>query len=184
MKFTETSLKGVYIVEPHVFGDHRGFFMESWSKRAFEEAGLFYDFVQDNHSSSTVKGTLRGIHFQRGDHAQAKLVRCVKGAVLDAAVDLRPSSPRYKKWVTVELSAENKRQLLIPRGFGHGFLTLTDDVEFLYKADNFYAPEADGGIRWNDPELGIDWGITEPILSEKDRQSPYLKNAVTGFEEW
>ena len=184
MKFTETSLKGVYIVEPQVFGDHRGFFMESWSKRAFEEAGLFYDFVQDNHSSSTVKGTLRGIHFQRGDHAQAKLVRCVKGAVLDAAVDLRPSSPRYKKWVAVELSAENKRQLLIPRGFGHGFLTLTDDVEFLYKADNFYAPEADGGIRWNDPELGIDWGITEPILSEKDRQSPYLKNAVTGFEEW
>lgn len=184
MKFTETSLKGVYIVEPQVFGDHRGFFMESWSKRVFEEAGLFYDFVQDNHSSSTVKGTLRGIHFQRGDHSQAKLVRCVKGAVLDVAVDLRPSSPMYKKWVAVELSAENERQLLIPRGFGHGFLTLTDDVEFLYKADNFYAPEADGGIRWNDPELGIDWGIDTPILSGKDQKSPYLKDAVTGFEEW
>lgn len=184
MKFTETALKGVYIVEPQVFGDHRGFFMESWSKRAFEEAGLSYDFVQDNHSSSTVKGTLRGIHFQRGENAQAKLVRCTKGAVLDVAVDLRPGSPNYKKWVAVELSAENKKQLLIPRGFGHGFLTLTDDVEFLYKADNFYAPEADGGIRWNDPDLAVDWGIKNPILSEKDSRSPWLKDAVTGFEEW
>lgn len=184
MKLTETELEGVYIIEPAVFGDHRGFFMESWSKRVFEEAGLFYDFVQDNHSSSTVKGTLRGIHFQRGEKAQGKLVRCAKGAVLDVAVDLRPSSSTYKKWVTVELSAENKKQLLIPRGFGHGFLTLTDEVEFLYKADNFYAPEADGGIRWNDPELGVDWGITDPILSEKDSRSPFLKDAVTGFEEW
>ena len=184
MTFTETALPGVYIVEPKVFGDHRGFFMESWSKRAFEETGLHYDFVQDNHSSSTVKGTLRGIHFQRGDKAQAKLVRCVKGAVLDVAVDLRPSSPAYKKWVAVELSAENKKQLLIPRGFGHAFLTLTDNVEFLYKADNFYAPEADGGIRWNDPEIGVDWGISNPILSEKDSKAPLLKDAVTGFEEW
>ena len=184
MKFTQTELPGVYVVEPQVFGDHRGFFMESWSKRAFEEAGLFYDFVQDNHSSSMVKGTLRGIHFQRGDKAQAKLVRCIKGEELDVAVDLRPSSAAYKKWVAVELSAENKRQLLIPRGFGHGFLTLTDDVEFLYKADNFYAPEADGGIRWDDPDLGVDWGVEAPILSEKDSRSPYLKDAVTGFEEW
>ncbi len=184
MKFTQTELPGVYVVEPQVFGDHRGFFMESWSKRAFEEAGLFYDFVQDNHSSSVAKGTLRGIHFQRGDKAQAKLVRCIKGEVLDVAVDLRPSSAAYKKWVAVELSAENKRQLLIPRGFGHGFLTLTDDVEFLYKADNFYAPEADGGIRWDDPDLGVDWGVEAPILSEKDSRSSYLKDAVTGFEEW
>ncbi len=184
MKFTETALRGVYIVEPQVFGDHRGFFMESWSKRAFEEAGLFYDFVQDNHSSSTVKGTLRGIHFQRGDKAQAKLVRCAKGAVLDVAVDLRPGSPNYKKWIAVELSAENKKQLLIPRGFGHGFVTLTDDVEFLYKADNYYAPEADGGIRWNDPELAVNWGVEAPVLSEKDGKSPFLKDAVTGFEEW
>ncbi len=184
MTFTETSLPGVFVVEPKVFGDHRGFFMESWSQRAFEEAGLFYDFVQDNHSSSTVKGTLRGIHFQRGEKAQAKLVRCVKGAVLDVAVDLRPSSPHYKEWVGVELSAENKKQLLIPRGFGHGFLTLTDDVEFLYKADNPYAPEADGGIYWNDPDIGVNWGVDDPILSEKDSRSPYLKDAVTGFEEW
>lgn len=184
MQFIKTELEGVYIVEPKVFGDHRGFFMESWSQRAFEEAGLHYAFVQDNHSSSTVKGTLRGIHFQRGDKAQAKLVRCVRGAVLDVAVDLRPSSPNYKKWIGVELSAENKRQLLIPRGFGHGFLTLTDDVEFLYKADNPYAPEADGGIRWSDPDIGVDWGVDEPILSGKDSSSPYLKDAVTGFEEW
>ncbi len=184
MKFTETELKGVYIVEPQVFGDHRGFFTESWSKREFEAHGLFYDFVQDNHSSSAVKGTLRGIHFQRGDKAQAKLVRCVKGAVLDVAVDLRSGSQTYKKWVAVELTAENHKMLMIPRGFGHGFVTLTDDVEFLYKADNPYAPEADGGIRWNDPELGVDWGIDAPILSEKDSVSPYLKDAVTGFEEW
>lgn len=181
MKITKTELDGVVIVEPAVFGDHRGFFMESWSKQKFETAGLFYDFVQDNHSSSAVKGTLRGIHFQRGDKAQAKLVRCVKGAVLDVAVDLRPNSPTYKKWVGVELSAENKKQLLIPRGFGHAFLTLTDDVEFLYKADNYYAPEADGGIRWNDPEIGVDWGVEEPILSQKDANAPFLKDAATDF---
>ncbi|OUP70239.1 dTDP-4-dehydrorhamnose 3,5-epimerase [Anaerotruncus colihominis] len=181
MNFIETKLKGVYIVEPKVFGDHRGFFMESYSQRAFEEAGLFYNFVQDNHSSSTVKGTLRGIHFQRGEKAQAKLVRCARGAVLDVAVDLRPASPTYKQWVAVELSEENKRQLLIPRGFGHGFVTLMDHVEFLYKADNYYAPEADGGIRWNDPEIGVDWGVVEPILSEKDKNAPFLKDAVTDF---
>ena len=184
MKLTETTLAGVYIVEPVVFGDHRGFFMESWSQRDFGAAGLEYRFVQDNHSSSTVRGTLRGIHFQRGEKAQAKLVRCTRGAVLDVAVDLRPSSPNYKKWVGVELSKENKRQLLIPRGFGHGFVTLTDDVEFLYKADNYYAPEADGGIRWNDPDIGVDWGVENPVLSEKDSRSPFLKDAVTGFEEW
>ena len=132
MEITKTKLEGVVIIEPAVFGDKRGFFMESWSKRAFAEAGLDYDFVQDNHSASTVKGTLRGIHFQRGDKAQAKLVRCTKGAVLDVAVDLRPTSLTYKQWVSVELSEDNKRQLLIPRGFGHGFLTLTDEVEFMY----------------------------------------------------
>ncbi len=181
MEITKTKLEGVVIIEPAVFGDKRGFFMESWSKRAFAEAGLDYEFVQDNHSASTVKGTLRGIHFQRGDKAQAKLVRCTKGAVLDVAVDLRPSSLTYKQWVSVELSEDNKRQLLIPRGFGHGFLTLTDEVEFMYKADNFYAPEADGGIRWNDPELAVDWGIEKPILSDKDSKSPWLKDAVTGF---
>lgn len=146
-----------------------------------EEAGLLYDFVQDNHSMSTVKGTLRGIHFQRGDKAQAKLVRCVRGAVLDVAVDLRHDSPTYKQWVGVELSEENKKQLLIPRGFGHGFVTLTDHVEFLYKADNYYAPEADGGIRWNDPDIGIDWGVETPILSAKDQMHPFLKEIEPVF---
>ena len=181
MNFIKTEIEGLVIVEPKVFGDHRGFFMESWSERAFAEAGLNYTFVQDNHSSSTVKGTLRGIHFQRGDKAQAKLVRCVRGRVLDVAVDLRPGSPTYKKWVAVELSEENKRQLLIPRGFGHGFVTLTDNVEFLYKADNPYAPESEGGIRWNDPELNIDWGLQNPVLSDKDKVNPFLKDAVTDY---
>lgn len=181
MNFIKTKLDGVVIVEPRVFGDSRGFFMESWSRRDFEAAGLIYDFVQDNHSLSTVKGTLRGIHFQRGDKAQAKLVRCVRGGVLDVAVDLRPSSPTYKQWVGVELTGDNHRMLMIPRGFGHGFLTLTDEVEFLYKADNCYAPEADGGIRWNDPDIGVDWGITSPILSEKDKHNPFLNEAVTDF---
>lgn len=181
MKITKTKLDGVVIIEPDVFGDNRGFFMESWNKKKMEEAGLFYDFVQDNHSKSTVKGTLRGIHFQKGDKAQAKLVRCVKGAVLDVAVDLHKNSPTFKQWVGVELSAENKKQLLIPRGFGHGFVTLTDDVEFLYKADNYYAPEADAGIRWNDPEIGVEWGIENPILSEKDKKNPFLKDCKELF---
>lgn len=183
MKVTKTKLAGVVILTPEVFGDHRGFFMESWSKRRMEEAGLPYDFVQDNHSSSTVKGTLRGIHFQRGEWSQAKLVRCTRGAVLDVAVDLRKSSPTYTQWVGVELSEKNKQQLLIPRGFGHGFVTLTDDVEFMYKADNYYAPQADGGIRWNDPDIGVDWGIDDPILSDKDTKNPFFKEiaAVLDF---
>lgn len=181
MKITKTKLEGVVIIEPDVFGDNRGFFMESWNKKKMEEAGLYYDFVQDNHSKSTVRGTLRGIHFQKGDKAQAKLVRCVKGAVLDVAVDLRKNSPAFKQWVGVELSGENKKQLLIPRGFGHGFVTLTDDVEFLYKADNYYAPEADSGICWNDPEIGVEWGVEVPILSEKDKKNPFLKDCKDLF---
>lgn len=181
MDLLKTKLEGVYILIPKVFGDHRGFFMESWSRRTMEEAGLYYDFVQDNHSLSTAKGTLRGIHFQKGDKAQAKLVRCVRGAVLDVAVDLRYDSPTYKQWVGVELSEENKKQLLIPQGFGHGFVTLTDHVEFLYKADHYYAPEADGGIRWNDPDIGVDWGVSNPILSEKDTKNPFLKDIAPVF---
>lgn len=180
MKLMETKIPGVVVVEPTVFGDRRGFFMECWSKRTFEEAGLHYDFVQDNHSFSRVKGTLRGIHYQKGDKAQAKLVHCVRGAVLDVAVDLQPSSPTYLQWVSVELSSGNHRMLLIPRGFGHGFVTLTDDVEFLYKADNYYAPEAEGGILWSDPDIGVDWGLHSPILSYKDTKNPRLKDTVTG----
>ena len=181
MKITKTKLDGVVIIEPDVFSDNRGFFMESWNKRKMAEAGLDYDFVQDNHSKSTVKGTLRGIHFQKGDKAQAKLVRCVKGAVFDVAVDLRRNSPTFKQWVGVVLSEENKKQLLIPRGFGHGFVTLTDDVEFLYKADNYYAPEADAGIRWNDSDIGVEWVTENPILSDKDKKNPFLKDCKELF---
>ncbi len=176
MEIIKTKLDGVVIIIPDVFGDNRGFFMESWNKAKMAAAGYNYDFVQDNHSKSMVKGTLRGIHFQKGEKAQAKLVRCVKGAVLDVAVDLRKDSLTFKQWIAVELSEDNKKQIIIPRGFGHGFVTLTDDVEFLYKADNYYAPEAEGGIRWNDPALGIEWGITDPILSEKDKNNLFLKD--------
>lgn len=181
MEIIQTKLEGVYVLIPKVFEDRRGFFMESWSRKTMEEAGLHYDFVQDNHSLSTGKGTLRGIHFQKGDKSQAKLVRCVRGAVLDVAVDLRHDSPTYRQWAGVELSEENKKQFLIPRGFGHGFVTLTDEVEFLYKADNVYAPEADGGIRWNDPDIGVEWNITDPILSDRDQKNPFLKEIEPVF---
>ncbi len=181
MEIIQTKLEGVYVLIPKVFEDRRGFFMESWSRKTMEEAGLHYDFVQDNHSLSTGKGTLRGIHFQKGDKSQTKLVRCVRGAVLDVAVDLRHDSPTYRQWAGVELSEENKKQFLIPRGFGHGFVTLTDEVEFLYKADNVYAPEADGGIRWNDPDIGVEWNITDPILSDKDQKNPFLKEIEPVF---
>lgn len=177
MEFLPTKLKDVYLIQPKVFGDHRGFFMESWNKAIWEKEGLFYQFVQDNHSSSTVKGTLRGLHYQKGQASQAKLVRCTQGAVLDVAVDLRPESPSYGQWISVELSAENKTQLLIPRGFAHGFVTLTDQVEFLYKADNPYAPETEGSILWNDPELAIDWGVIDPILAQKDAEGQLLQDA-------
>ncbi len=150
MNIINTELDGVYIVEPQVFGDDRGWFMESYSK--IKTPQIDCEFIQDNHSFSAEKGILRGIHFQNGEHAQAKLVRCIAGAVLDVAVDLRKESPTYKKWVAVELSAENKRQLFIPRGFGHAFLTLTDNVEFVYKTDNYYNYESDRSIRWNDED--------------------------------
>ena len=178
MKVTETTLKGVYLVEPKVFGDERGWFMESWSKQKFEGAGLNVEFVQDNHSFSADKGTLRGLHYQTEPMAQAKLLRCTKGAIFDVAVDIRKGSPNYKKWVGVELSAENKKQLFIPHGFAHGFLTLTDDVEVQYKADNFYAPHYDGNIRWDDPDIAIEWPFKPTILSDKDRNAPLLKERV------
>ena len=182
MKATETNLKGVYIIEPKVFGDERGWFMESWSKQKFEAAGLNIDFVQDNHSFSADKGTLRGLHYQIDPMAQTKLIRCSKGSIFDVAVDIRKGSPQYKKWVGVELSAENKKQLLIPHGFAHGFLTLTDDVEVQYKADNFYAPHYDGNIRWDDPDIAIEWPFKPSILSEKDKDAPLLKERVNRNE--
>jgi dTDP-4-dehydrorhamnose 3,5-epimerase len=181
MTVTETALLGVLILEPAVFGDERGWFMESYSTAKMENAGLSYDFVQDNHSFSAKKGVLRGIHFQNDPFAQTKLVRCTNGAVLDIAVDLRKGSPTYKKWISVELSSENKRQLLIPRGFGHGFLTLTDDTEFLYKTDNHYNAATDRSIRWNDPELAIEWGISEPVLAKKDASAPFLRDSDCNF---
>ena len=177
MKVIKTDLVGVYILEPQVFGDHRGWFSETWSRRDFEDTGLNYDFVQDNHSYSAHKGTLRGLHFQRGDASQAKLVRCTRGAIRDVAVDLRHESETYLQWTAVELSAENHRELLIPRGFAHGFVTLTDDVEFLYRVDNFYAPETEGCIRYDDPDLAVDWGLdpgVQPILAAKDAAAPYV----------
>jgi len=181
MNVIETKLQGVFIIEPKIFGDSRGWFLESWSAARMSEAGFDYKFVQDNHSFSACKGVLRGIHFQLGNAAQAKLVRCVAGAVMDVVVDLRKGSPTYKEWVSIELSADNYRQLLIPRGFGHAFLTLTDNVEFLYKADNSYNAKADRSIRWNDPQLAIEWGITAPIVSEKDSIAPLLCESDCDF---
>ncbi len=179
MNIIKTKIEGIYIIEPKVFGDGRGWFMETYSKIKTPE--ITCEFVQDNHSYSAEKNTLRGIHFQKGDHAQAKLVRCIKGAVLDIGVDLRKGSPTYKQWVGVKLSAENKKQLFIPRGFGHGFITLTDDVEILYKADNYYNQENDRSIRYDDPEFSIDWGASSMILSNKDKSAPFLKDSDCDF---
>ena len=182
MKKIETELPGVVIVEPQVFGDQRGYFMETYNKQAFAELGITTEFVQDNQSYSAQKGILRGIHFQNAPYAQAKLVRVTKGAVLDVAVDLRKGSPTYRKWVAVELSAENKRMLFIPRGFGHGFRTLTDDVEFCYKVDNLYNKACDRGIRFNDPAIGVEWGeVVEELLSQKDTTSPMLCDSDCNF---
>lgn len=155
--------------------------METWSVKAMETAGLYYDFVQDNQSFSAQKHTLRGIHLQRGAASQAKLVRCTRGAVLDVAVDLRKGSPTYLQWVAEELSEENGHQLLIPRGMGHAFLTLTEDAEFCYKVDNDYAPAEERSILWNDGQLGIDWGDVSPILSEKDAAAPLYRDSDIDF---
>lgn len=181
MKRIDTKLPGVCIVEPVVHGDHRGYFMEAYSTAVFAAIGIDTVFVQDNQSFSAQKGVLRGIHFQNAPMAQAKLVRVTKGAVLDVAVDLRKGSPTYCQWVSVELSAENKRMFYIPRGFGHGFVTLTDNVEFCYKVDNLYSRECDRGIRFNDPAIGVAWGIEAPILSQKDTTSPLLSESDCNF---
>ncbi|MCL2424862.1 MAG: dTDP-4-dehydrorhamnose 3,5-epimerase [Oscillospiraceae bacterium] len=173
MNVTKTKLDEVLIIDPQVFGDARGWFMETYSKKKMPEIDT--QFVQDNHSYSAQKGTIRGIHFQRSPMAQAKLLRCTRGAIMDFAVDLRPNSDTFKQWVGVELSEENKKQIYIPRGFGHAFITLTDDVEVLYKADNYYSPEHDAAIHWSDPEINIFWGVESPIVSEKDSTAPLLK---------
>ena len=178
MDFKETAIKGVYIIEPRVFNDARGYFFEAWKQAEFGEHIGKVNFVQDNESKSS-RGVLRGLHYQKGDYSQAKLVRVIKGCVLDVAVDIRKSSPTFGKHVMVELSGENKRQFFIPRGFAHGFLVLSDEAIFTYKVDNVYAPQADAGIRWNDPALGIEWpiGPKEVLTSEKDLKQPLLKDA-------
>ena len=178
MQVTKTDLEGVLILEPKVFGDARGWFMETWSARKFQAAGLTFEFVQDNQSYSAQKGTLRGLHYQTAPFAQTKLVRCTRGRLLDVAVDIREGSETFAKWVAVELTAENKKQLLIPRGFAHGFLTLTEDVEIQYKADNFYAPTCDGNIRWDDAEIKVDWPFTPTILADKDAKAPTLRERL------
>ncbi|MCI6190855.1 MAG: dTDP-4-dehydrorhamnose 3,5-epimerase [Clostridium sp.] len=182
-KFTETKIRGVYIIEPKVFGDNRGYFMETYNKEHFEEVGLTMNFVQDNESSSS-KGVLRGLHFQT-KHTQGKLVRVTKGEVFDVAVDLRKGSPTYGQWEGVVLSAENKKQFYIPEGFAHGFLVLSDHAIFNYKCTDFYCPEGEGGVLWNDPDIGIEWpldGIDNIILSEKDKVHPTLKDLNVPFE--
>ncbi|MBQ3171904.1 MAG: dTDP-4-dehydrorhamnose 3,5-epimerase [Mailhella sp.] len=182
MKVISTPIAGVYIVEPRVFEDVRGYFFESYNKAKFEAAGLHYDFIQDNQSKSSY-GTVRGLHFQKGEHAQGKLVRVLEGAVLDVAVDLRKGSPSYGKHVAVELSAENKRQLLIPRGFAHGFSVLSETAVFAYKCDNLYCKDAEGGIRFDDPALGIDWRVEKgkELLSDKDKDLPFFTESEPCF---
>ena len=174
MNYIKTETEGPVIIEPRVFEDGRGYFFESFSQRDFEAGVGPVHFVQDNESCSVRKGVLRRMHFQKGDDAQAKLVRVVRGRVLDVAVDIRPDSPTYGRWEMVELSAENKRMFFIPRGFAHGFLVLEENTVFQYKCDNYYAPQSEGSFRWDDPEVGIDWGVdpSEVILSAKDAAAP------------
>ncbi|MEG2361148.1 MAG: dTDP-4-dehydrorhamnose 3,5-epimerase, partial [Christensenella sp.] len=172
MKRIETGIDGLVVVEMDCFGDNRGWFMETYSKPKFEAMGITCEFVQDNQSYSAQKGTLRGLHFQTNPMAQSKLLRCTRGRILDVAVDIRKNSPTYKKWYAVELTAENKKQFFMPKGMAHGFVTLSDDVEVQYKVDAVYAPQCDRSIRFDDPEIGVDWGIANPILSEKDLKAP------------
>ncbi|MDH5798583.1 MAG: dTDP-4-dehydrorhamnose 3,5-epimerase [Paracoccaceae bacterium] len=179
----QTALQGVLIITPARFGDLRGFFSESYNRARMAEQGITTEFVQDNHSLSMKAGTLRGLHFQSPPHAQAKLVRCGRGRLLDVAVDIRAGSPTYGQWIGVELSFENGKQLLIPEGFLHGFVTREPETEIVYKCSDYYAPECDGAVRFDDPAIGIDWGLdgAEPVLSEKDRTAPLLAELDNPF---
>ena len=182
MKFVETKILDVIIIEPTVFGDERGYFLESYNKKKFEEVVSKTSFIQDNESKSS-KGVLRGLHFQKPPFEQAKLVRCIEGRVMDVAVDIRKGSPTYGKHVAIELTGENKRQLFVPRGFAHGFSVLSDTAVFAYKVDNSYAPDFDAGIRWNDKELNIQWGMKdgEVMVSEKDAELPFFLEFESPF---
>lgn len=181
MRVSPMPLRGVYLIEPDVFGDARGYFMETWSKAKWADLGITADFVQDNESFTAKKGTLRGLHCQLDPFSQAKAVRVIRGTVLDVAVDLREGSPTYLRWCSAELSAENKRQLFLPKGFLHGFLTLTDDVVFAYRVDAPYAPAADRSVRFDDPAIGVEWGIEDPVLSKKDAAAPLLADSDVRF---
>lgn len=185
MKVTPTKIPGVLIIDTDVFGDHRGYFCETYSKPKYEALGIGVDFVQDNMSFSAQEGTVRGLHWQNPPYAQSKLVSCTKGRVIDVAVDIRKGSPTYGQWVTCELSEENHRQFFIPQGFAHGFLTLSPDVEFRYKVDNVYNKESEGAIRYDDPTVNVDWGSLlagrEAILSDKDKIAPELEQANNQF---
>lgn len=182
MKVENTALSGVVYLQPKRFGDHRGFFAETWNRAAFAQAGIDVDFVQDNHSLSAAVRTIRGLHFQAPPCAQAKLVRCGRGALFDVAVDIRRGSPTFGKWVGYELSAKNGVQLFIPAGFAHGFATLEPDSEIVYKCSSYYAPETEGALRWDDPAIGISWPVAgEVILSQKDAAAPLLAEFDSPF---
>ena len=181
MEVIKTSIKDLLLIKPKVFQDNRGFFLEFYSERKFEELGITTKFVQDNHSLSVKKGVIRGLHFQLPPNAQTKFVRVTCGAAYDVAVDLRKESPTYGKWQGFELTTENFDMLYVPQGFAHGFCSLTDNTEVMYKNDNFYAPESEAGLRWNDPILNIDWPVDNPILSEKDANAPFLKDFKSPF---
>ena len=182
MRVTETTLPGVLLLEPARFGDDRGFFSESWNRQRMADAGIDLDFVQDNHSVSAAVGTVRGLHFQSPPHAQAKLVRCGQGVLFDVAVDVRRGSDTFGQWVGYELSAQNGLQLLIPAGFLHGFATRAPNTEIIYKCTDYYAPECDGAVRFDDPDLGIDWGLSgAAVLSDKDAKAPLMVDFDTPF---
>ena len=181
MEILNTEINEVKIVKPQVFGDNRGWFYESYSYEKLKELGVDTHFVQDNRSFSAKAGTLRGLHCQTDPKSQAKLVSCTKGTIIDVAVDIREGSPTYKKWVAVELSEENKKMLFIPKGCLHGFVTISENVELSYKVDEFYSPENDRSVCWCDPDLGVEWGIENPILSAKDSNAPLFKDSDVKF---
>ncbi|MFA9556929.1 dTDP-4-dehydrorhamnose 3,5-epimerase [Evansella sp. AB-rgal1] len=181
MNIIATKLQGVYILEPAVYDDNRGFFMESYNKKVLKEQSIDVSFVQDNHSLSTEAGVLRGLHYQLNPRAQSKLVRVCSGAIIDIIVDLRQNSETFGQWISVMLSEQNKHQVFIPKGFAHGFCTIEPNTQVLYKVDEYYEPKHDRGIIWNDPSIGIQWPTSTPILSEKDSKLPLLKNAEMNF---
>ncbi len=181
MKIRGTDFKDLFIIEPDVYKDHRGFFYENYSKQKFAEAGLNYSFVQDNHAKSNEIGVIRGLHYQRPPFVQTKLVRVIRGAVYDVVVDLRRNLPTFKKWFGIELTDNNFLSLLVPPGFAHGYLVLKPETEFLYKVDNFYHAPSESGIIWNDPDLAINWMVDKPILSDRDSKLPLLKESLEIF---